>query len=146
MGGEGCGETFAVLFQQSCNFKNPRQNTILQRFYLFTYFLFFLFFFFCFFFLSDIGVFVRKVPDFLVVFLFLYLFIYHWVQVFKFLTNLYVETYGNGTKLLRHPLTIKLILLLIGCSETSAHAQTYGRGLIVDVRHMRRSEVRSQSF
>ena len=59
--------------------------------------------------------------------LFINLFIFnHWVQnfifFFFFFFNLYVETNGNGTKLLRQPLTIKLILLLIGCSETSAHA------------------------
>ena len=53
-----------------------------------------------------------------------YLFIYNdWVQVFKFLSKLlYVETNGSGTKLLRQLLTIKLIVLLIGCSEISAHA------------------------
>ena len=38
-----------------------------------------------------------------------------------FLTYYYVKTNGNGTKLLRQRLTIKLILLLIGCSEISAH-------------------------
>ena len=56
--------------------------------------------------------------------LFIYLFIYnHWIQIFKFLSKLlYVETNGNGTKLLRQLLTIKLILLLIGCSEISVHA------------------------
>ena len=54
----------------------------------------------------------------------IYLLIYNlWVQIFTFLSNLlYVETNGSGTKLLRQLLTIKLILLLIGCAEISAHA------------------------
>ena len=53
----------------------------------------------------------------------IYLFIITGFRIFKFLSNLlYVETNGNGTKLLRQLLTIKLILFLIGCSEISAHA------------------------
>ena len=40
---DGCWETFAVylldnLFQQSCNFQNPRQNPILQHFFFFFFF------------------------------------------------------------------------------------------------------------
>ena len=76
--------------------------------------------------------------------LFIYLFIrYHWVQIFKFLSNLlYVETNGNGTKLLRQLLTIKLILLLIWCSELCACVKRLG-GAYCWHWHMCRSEVRS---
>ena len=91
---------------------------------------------------SEIGIFVRNIRNaylanplpkrlfmgltqstFYLCFMYEYLFIFnHWVQIFKFLSNLYVETNGNGTKLLRQLLTIKLILLLIVCSEISALA------------------------
>ena len=48
-----------------------------------------------------------------------YLFIY-FLCIYLFISDfqilLYIETNGNGLKLLRQLLTIKLILLLIGCS------------------------------
>ena len=64
----------------------------------------------------------------------IYLFIYnHWFQIFKFFKTYYILKQMEVVhKLLKQLLTIKLILLLIGCSDISAHASNVLVGLIVD--------------